>query len=393
MRLLSRTLVTALAAAVGLVVVPAAVDSSPATAATTFSLSGRGWGHAHGMSQYGAQGAATRGLTFRQIVNFYYPGTKVGTATGAIRVLLTKETRDVLVVGAQSGLSVRAVGSATSYPLARAGATHWMIAPTPDNGTSRVWVAVKGKWTLVRRPRGRRSSWPPRCASTRRRARRSTAARCARRSTAPIATWSTWCRWSTTCAVSSPVRCRRRGGPRRCGRRRSRRAAYAAFERASRSGARYDVDDTTRSQVYGGLAAETTATNAAVTATRTEVRSYGGKPAFTQFSSSNGGWTTQGSMPYLVARADPYDPVRTWTDSVTSAEPGAGLALARHGHRPAGGQARRARRRGRSRGDHPGRREQAQHRRRGRHLPLLPRPQVHLLLRRLSRRCNAGPVP
>jgi stage II sporulation protein D len=31
------------------------------------------------------------------------------------------------------------------------------------------------------------------------------------------------------------------------------------------------------------------------------------QPAFTQFSSSNGGWTVAGSQPYLVAKKDPYD--------------------------------------------------------------------------------------
>ena len=34
---------------------------------------------------------------------------------------------------------------------------------------------------------------------------------------------------------------------------------------------------------------------------------YDGAPAFTQFSSSSGGWTSAGSAPYLVAKQDPYD--------------------------------------------------------------------------------------
>ncbi|MEV5002743.1 SpoIID/LytB domain-containing protein [Nocardioides sp. LML1-1-1.1] len=348
MRALSRTLVTVLAAVLGLVVAPVAVESSPATAATSFPLSGRGWGHGHGMSQYGAQGAATRGLTYRQIVNFYYPGTKVGTAGGAIRVLLTKETRDVLVVGAQSGLSVRATGSTTSYPLARTGATHWMIAPTPDNATSRVWVAVKGTWTLVRQIKGQaefvaptlRLYTPSGSALYRGTLRSSVTG--AHRDVVNVVPLEYYVRgviarempslWHAQALRAQAVAAR----------------SYAAFERGSRTGARYDVDDTTRSQVYGGVAAETTQTNAAVTATRTEVRSYGGQPAFTQFSSSNGGWTTQGSRPYLVARADLYDPVRTWTDTVTSAElekawPSLGTAtrlqvVKRDGHGAGGGR-------------------------------------------------------
>src|SRR5690242_14417051 len=40
-----------------------------------FQLLGHGWGHGHGLSQYGAQGAATISKTADQITAFYYPGT------------------------------------------------------------------------------------------------------------------------------------------------------------------------------------------------------------------------------------------------------------------------------------------------------------------------------
>ena len=42
-------------------------------------------------------------------------------------------------------------------------------------------------------------------------------------------------------------------------------------------------------------------------ATRHEILRYDGEPAFTQFGSSSGGWTSAGSVPYLPAQADPYD--------------------------------------------------------------------------------------
>ena len=47
--------------------------------------------------------------------------------------------------------------------------------------------------------------------------------------------------------------------------------------------------------------------NDAVVATSNRVLNYGGKPAFTQFSSSSGGWLSAGGMPYLVTKADKYD--------------------------------------------------------------------------------------
>ena len=34
------------------------------------------------MSQYGAQGAAKQGLTYKQIIDFYYPGTTWSQVTG-----------------------------------------------------------------------------------------------------------------------------------------------------------------------------------------------------------------------------------------------------------------------------------------------------------------------
>jgi SpoIID/LytB domain protein len=97
---------------------------------------------------------------------------------------------------------------------------------------------------------------------------------------------------------------------------------YGAWERAAHPTRHYQTCDTTSCQVYGGVASEHSASNAAVDATAGQVLLYGGKPAFTQFASSSGGWTSAGSMPYLVAKADRYDghsgnPVHSWTASVT----------------------------------------------------------------------------
>lgn len=84
----------------------------------------------------------------------------------------------------------------------------------------------------------------------------------------------------------------------------------------------YQLCDTTSCQVYGGYDAEHPASNAAVDATRQQVLLASGKPAFTQFGASSGGWTSAGSVSYLPARQDPYDgwsgnPVHTWDQKVT----------------------------------------------------------------------------
>ena len=55
-----------------------AVDSWTVPRKARITIKGHGYGHGHGMSQYGAEGAAREGLAFRQIAEFYYPGTTWG---------------------------------------------------------------------------------------------------------------------------------------------------------------------------------------------------------------------------------------------------------------------------------------------------------------------------
>ena len=99
---------------------------------------------------------------------------------------------------------------------------------------------------------------------------------------------------------------------------------YAAFEREAAT-SYYDICDTESCQVYGGVADEHPAATAAVRATGGRVVLYQGQPAFTQFSSSNGGYSSAGSQPYLAAQPDPYEassdnPNDPWTATVTSAQ-------------------------------------------------------------------------
>jgi stage II sporulation protein D len=56
-----------------------AADTYPRPADGVFSITGHGNGHGHGMSQYGALGAARAGLAWQDIIDFYYPGTTQGT--------------------------------------------------------------------------------------------------------------------------------------------------------------------------------------------------------------------------------------------------------------------------------------------------------------------------
>ena len=72
----------------------------------TFFISGRGWGHGVGMSQWGAYGYAQRGMAYDKILAHYYSGTTLGKAPVArIRVLLG-EGKKALAVSSDSPFSV-----------------------------------------------------------------------------------------------------------------------------------------------------------------------------------------------------------------------------------------------------------------------------------------------
>jgi stage II sporulation protein D len=92
----------------------------------------------------------------------------------------------------------------------------------------------------------------------------------------------------------------------------------------------FDLYDDSRSQVYGPVSKETASGNAAVAATSGTVVEYGGRPAVTYFFSSSGGstesiqnvWYGFAPEPWLRGVPDPYDnaysnPYYRWLDSYT----------------------------------------------------------------------------
>jgi len=76
----------AIAALTSAVLVSCALATS--SSAAGWVIHGRGFGHGVGMSQYGAYGYAKHGRDYRQILSHYYRHTRIGKASGSIRVLL-----------------------------------------------------------------------------------------------------------------------------------------------------------------------------------------------------------------------------------------------------------------------------------------------------------------
>ncbi|MXG89515.1 SpoIID/LytB domain-containing protein [Nocardioides flavescens] len=312
-------------ALVGLTGVPSYAEDVPVGAgATTLTLSGHGYGHGRGMSQYGAKGAAAQGLGWAQIVGFYYPGTQLGEARGPIRVQLTAATKRSLTVDARAGLRLQRLAGGRGYRLdrLRPAATRWKLVAHGER--TRVRFETSGRWRTLRTVRGPAQvsaggepvtlRLPDGAAAAYRGALRAVAGPSGPvtlnvlpletylRGVVPAEVPATW----PAAAVQAQAVAAR---------------TYAAWERAAATGAVADTCDTTSCQVYRGVAAEHPAADAAVSATRRQVVTYQGAPAFTQFSSSNGGFSAAGSAPYLVAQADPYEsssanPNASWSATV-----------------------------------------------------------------------------
>ena len=322
------------------------------------TIKGHGYGHGHGMSQYGAEGAARKGLTYKQIGSFYYPGTAWGTATGRVTVLITADTTDDLVVLPRPGLTVRDGATGVRTTLPDNGATSWRIAAAKNGGNQVSYLAGKwhpfadlegqGEFAASGRPITLVTPSGNRAYRGKLRAVAGTPGSPAR-DTVNDLTLESYLKgvvpqeipasWNTEAVRAQAVAAR----------------TYAAYERAHARDGGYQLCDTWSCQVYGGYDAEYPASNAAVDDTRGQVLLAGGEPAFTQFGSSSGGWTSAGSVSYLPAREDPYDdwagnPVHAWSTRIQDGDverawPSIGdlrklVVSARDGHGDWGGRVR-----------------------------------------------------
>ena len=80
-------------------------------------VSGHGWGHGVGLAQYGAYGYALHGWTFDKIVAHYYPGTELGPApVKKVRVLLLSSARRAVVSSSAPFTVVDGKGASHTLP-------------------------------------------------------------------------------------------------------------------------------------------------------------------------------------------------------------------------------------------------------------------------------------
>jgi SpoIID/LytB domain protein len=296
----------------------------PATAhAADLVVEGHGWGHGVGLSQYGAYGYALReGRDHRFILGHYYSGSGYGTAPGARMRVRLKRVRTQRISGATRARAangrrvklvetriyrfralstdrVEVIDASTGRTRARllapvtvTGRVNTTLRGLADNGVSN--GIYRGRMVLSRDggavlavnsvgleqylygvvPAEMPASWPAEAL-----------------------------RAQAVVARSYALRSRRPTAP-------------------------YDVFADTRSQVYRGELAETTATNAAVRGTSAAVVTVAGAIAQTFFFSTSGGRTAGneeafGGTPisYLRPVDDPHDdlsPYHDWTARFTA---------------------------------------------------------------------------
>ncbi len=296
-------------------------------AGSTVMLSGHGYGHGHGMSQWGAYGAATKGRTWQQILSFYYPGTRLTKIDNrTIRVRLDLVSHSTLYLPTPAGL--RLAGKALPSTIAGARITRFRVTSRAVGGLQIHALTAAGwkLYTYTATPAAFSSSGgmvDVLLSSGARRAYRGSiyANRASSTTILPVSVlpMDSYLRavvpaempasWHSSAVRAQAVAAR----------------SYAHFDRArAPAGRTWDTCDSTSCQMYSGVPAEHVASNWAVAATAGWILTYGGQAAFTQFSAANGGWSTAGSRPYLVARADPYDGAipngaNSWTKSLTVA--------------------------------------------------------------------------
>ncbi len=281
--------------------------ASPASASVSWVVEGRGFGHGVGMSQYGAYGYAKHGKGYRFILGHYYSGTSLGqlTAPRIVRVLLEISPDDVDFSGASSACG-RALDPNRTYEAYRSGTSVKLRSaagrPLAACGR-RLRAAGDGRVEIAGTTyRGALEVVPT----------ASDAGSLNTINALPVDQYV-----KGVIANESPP-----SWPQ---------AALRAQAVAARSfaltggigGNGFDLYSDTRSQVYGGLQSETASTNAAATATKGQVLTYGGEIAEAYFSACSGGHTESvqnvffgPAVPYLVGVPDPYDyycPLHTWT--------------------------------------------------------------------------------
>jgi len=299
----SRAAAAACAAALALVL---AWPATGAEAKVIWRVKGGGFGHGVGLSQYGAYGLAKHKKGWRQIVSHYYRNTTISpTSSKKVRILLRPYQSRVKFKSASSACGA-SLNEGKTYSGARSGNSVVLRNPKGKaikncggllSATGGKSVTMLGKGAYRGALHIRPSSVPGRVNAI-----NALGVDAYVQGVVALESPSSW-----------PLNALR-----------AQAVVARSYGLASSVGGRgFDLYDTTSSQVYGGLRAETARTNQAVRDTKMQVVKHKGKVAQTFFFSTSGGHTENNEfvfggkpIPYLRGVKDPYDntsPLHRWT--------------------------------------------------------------------------------
>jgi SpoIID/LytB domain protein len=270
--------------------------SATSTASSVVAFTGHGWGHGIGLGQWGAYGYALHGLAYDKILGHYYPGTTLGQARVAtVRVLVASKQKVTLTsttpwaivdaTGAKTALDAGSLaldstftvdGTPLEPPLKISAKAPLSVAGIPYRG--KLTLTLDGGLVDVIDTVGLEQYV---------------------KAVVPSEMPS---KWPAAALQAQAVAAR----------------SYALANLTK--GRPYDLYGDARSQVYGGIPAESDAASAAVDATRGQVVLYAGKVANTLFFSTSGGRTVSAleatgvDVPYLASVTDPYDTLSPYHD-------------------------------------------------------------------------------
>lgn len=261
-----------------------------AQAGTIFLVDGRGWGHGIGMSQYGARGYAQAGWGYQRILAHYYRQTKLQLVPARpVRVLLADGKKSVRIASSKPFKVVDARGKVRKLKGGGQNVVAKKLAPlrsplrfVPGAAPLRLdGQAYRGALLVHRRgPSLTIVNKVP-----------------LDRYLRGVVPWEMPDDWPREALRAQAVVAR----------------SYALA--TLKPGTLFDLYADTRSQVYGGIEAESPTTNRAIGSTAGKVLFWNGRVATTFYHSTSGGrtvsieeaWPRATPVPYLVSVADPYD--------------------------------------------------------------------------------------
>lgn len=296
--LVTITAVFALAATAAAAPAPQTAKSGP-----VFVLTGGGFGHGVGMSQWGAYGQAKAGRTFDQILSYYYTGTALGDAPAAVskrlRVLLADSVPTLALSSSKPYSVADATGVRYDLPAGEVSIGPTLELPVGPDGEL---IALPGPIQF----RAAKGAFLTRGATSYRGELRvgATAKHLQLIDVVPLESYLLGVvpgempkEWPLEALKAQAVAAR----------------TYAVGNLLK--GRPYDLYSDWRSQMYYGVERETTSTTEAVRGTKGKVVTYGGKVAQVFYFSSSGGRTASAvdiygsEVPYLAAVDDPWDEV------------------------------------------------------------------------------------